>query len=120
MFFENPLFLIPFSSGLIFCFAGIFMFKFPPKKINGIYGYRTASSMKNQERWDFAQIYSSKQMIKYGLLLSLSGIISLAYKPTEIISTILGLGLMILMVVVLIIKVEKKLKEKFKSNKEQP
>jgi len=55
------------------------MYKFPPKKINSIYGYRTASSMKNQLRWDFAQLYASKQMIKYGLLLSMVGLIGLVY-----------------------------------------
>ena len=26
----------------------------PPKTINGLYGYRTARSMKNQATWDFA------------------------------------------------------------------
>ncbi len=114
MLFENPLFLIPFSSALIFCVVGLVMYKFPPKKINGIYGYRTASSMKNQVRWDFAQIYASKQMIKYGLLLSVFGLVGLVYEPAESISTMLGLGLMILMVVLLIVKVEKKMKKEFK------
>ncbi len=28
--------------------------KKPPKDINGIYGYRTPMSMKNQDTWDFA------------------------------------------------------------------
>ncbi|WP_458629321.1 SdpI family protein [Winogradskyella sp. PC D3.3] len=89
------------------------MYKFPPKKINSIYGYRTASSMKNQQRWDFAQLYASKQMIKYGLLLSVVGFIGLVYQPTEGISTILGLGLMIVMVSLLIFRVENKIKERF-------
>ncbi|MCA0133234.1 SdpI family protein [Winogradskyella alexanderae] len=114
---ENPLFLIPLSSGLIFCVVGVIMYKFPPKKINGIYGYRTINSMKSQERWDFAQIYSSKQMIKSGFLLSISGLMGLLFQPNENTSTALGLGLMILTVVLLFIKVEKKLKNKFKNSK---
>ncbi|MHA7941947.1 SdpI family protein [Formosa sp. 3Alg 14/1] len=116
MITENSLFLIPFSSGLIFIVVGIIMYKFPPKKINGIYGYRTSNSMKSQERWDFAQIYSSKQMMKYGGLLSLSGIIGLFFQPSEKTSTVLGLGFMILMVILLLVKVEKKLKEEFKNS----
>ena len=28
--------------------------KKPPKEINGIYGYRTAMSMKNKETWEYA------------------------------------------------------------------
>ena len=113
MITENSLFLIPFSSGLIFVVVGIIMYKFPPKKINGIYGYRTSNSMKSQERWDFAQIYSAKQMMKYGGLLSLSGIIGLLFQPSENISTGLGLGLMISMVILLLTRVERKLKYKF-------
>ena len=33
--------------------------KFPPKKINHLYGYRTQRSMKNQVIWDAANKYSS-------------------------------------------------------------
>lgn len=29
--------------------AGFLMWKHPPKKINGFYGYRTTRSMKNQD-----------------------------------------------------------------------
>lgn len=45
--FENPLFLIPITSGPLFMIAGLVLLKFPPKKINSLYGYRTNSSMKN-------------------------------------------------------------------------
>lgn len=37
---------------LILCW---YTYKFPPKKINGVYGYRTSSSMKSQQNWDYAQ-----------------------------------------------------------------
>lgn len=110
----NPLFFIPISSGLIFIIAGIILLKFPPKKINGFYGYRTSSSMMNQERWDFAQIYSSKEMIKVGLLLTLVGSIGLICHPDEKTGMILGLGFLILMIIVLLIRVESALKNKFK------
>ena len=39
----------------------------PPKKINGLYGYRTTRSRKSQEAWDFAQRYSAKLMTMFGL-----------------------------------------------------
>ncbi|MBX2965183.1 MAG: SdpI family protein [Cyclobacteriaceae bacterium] len=46
-----------------------FLFKrFPPKKINHLYGYRTPRSMKSQEAWDLANAYSSN------LLLIVSGL----------------------------------------------
>ena len=45
---------------------GRIMEKKPPKKINGIYGYRTSRSMKNQDTWDFAQTYCGKLWQKMG------------------------------------------------------
>jgi uncharacterized membrane protein len=59
--FENPLVNITFLCGLLFIIAGYILLKFPPKNINSLYGYRTSSSMENQEKWDFAQNYSSKE-----------------------------------------------------------
>ena len=113
---ENPLFFIPVLAGLIFLFAGIILLKFPPKKINGFYGYRTARSMKDQERWDFAQMYSSKEMIRLGFLLALFGLIGLKYHPNEETGVVLGMGLLILMVIALIARVELAIKNRFKKN----
>jgi len=110
---DNPLFLIPSTSGLIFMLTGLIMLKFPPKKINSLYGYRTNSAMKNQDRWDFSQKYAAIEMIKLGGLLTLSATIGIIYNPTNKIGMILGLGFMILMVVFLLIRVEKAIKNKF-------
>ena len=108
---QGPFFFIPVFTGLIFIVAGVLFYKFPPKKINGFYGYRTTRAMKNQESWDFAQFYSSKQMMLIGLLLTLIGFIGLIYKPNEMVGVILGCGIVIAMVIGLFVKVERKLKE---------
>ena len=42
----------------------------PPRDINGIYGYRTRRSMKNQAAWDFAHRYCGKLGVRLGLVLS--------------------------------------------------
>ena len=42
--------------------------KYPPKKINDLYGYRTKRSMRNQDCWDFANRYSIRFMWKTSLL----------------------------------------------------
>lgn len=39
---------------------GRMMWKHPPKKINGLSGYRTSRSMKNMETWIFAHKYCGK------------------------------------------------------------
>jgi uncharacterized membrane protein len=51
----------------VFLVAGVIMLLFPPKKINGLYGYRTQRSMRNQESWDKAQRISAIKMIQISL-----------------------------------------------------
>lgn len=109
----NTLLIVPLLSGAIFILVGFIMLAFPPKKINGLYGYRTGSSMKSQERWDFAQKYSAKELMKSGVVLMLTSVLGFVIEPTGDVATIIGLGLMIVMVIVLFIRVEKAIKERF-------
>ena len=60
--------------------AGTVMYFFPPKKINGVYGYRTHRSMKSEAHWKIAQIYSAKKMIQLSILLFMI-CLGIAYLP---------------------------------------
>lgn len=40
-----------------------------PGKINGIYGYRTTMSMKNEDTWHFAHVHFGKQWYKLGWII---------------------------------------------------
>jgi uncharacterized membrane protein len=51
---------------LILTVVGVVFWMCPPKKINGLYGYRTTRSCKSQEAWDFAQRYSAKLLTIFG------------------------------------------------------
>ena len=97
---------IPLLCGPIFVIAGIIMLKFPPKKINYLYGYRTSKSMKSQENWDFSQIYSAKQLILCGFLLFLSSFINLIFKFNESSRLLLGMLLLFLAVGILFYRCE--------------
>ena len=110
---DNPLFLIPILTGLTFVIAGIIMIIIPPKKINSLYGYRTSSSMKSQERWDFSQKYAAQVLVKFGAILTLSSISGLVYDFSENIGTIMGLGFMLITVIFLLLKIEKAIKIRF-------
>lgn len=110
---ENDLFLVLFLTGIVFIVVGLFMLKFPPKQINGLYGYRTSSSMKNQERWDFAQIYAAKEMMKIGGIQVIIGLFAQLFSPSEIVGVILGLGFVLLSCVLLAVRVERAIKNKF-------
>lgn len=107
----NLIFIIPVSTGLIFIISGFIMLIFPPQKINNLYGYRSPSSKRNQETWDFAQKYSSMELIKLGGLLALSGLLGFIYQPVRDTAMIIGLALVILTVIILIIRVESAIKK---------
>ena len=56
----GPFLILDALTGIILIVVGFILLKYPPKEINSLYGYRTEKSMKSQEAWDFAQIFSSK------------------------------------------------------------
>lgn len=114
--FQNEITSITVLSGVIFILAGIILYFFPPKKINGLYGYRTAASMKSQENWDFAQIYAAQKAILSGIFLSLVGILVGFVSMSENLQLVIGLSMLISSCIYLFVSTEKALKEKFYNN----
>ncbi len=66
MALENELFLSLGYCGFMLALFLIFR-AFPPKKINHLYGYRTARSMANETVWEDANNYSMKLGVQLGL-----------------------------------------------------
>ncbi len=97
--------------GIVFILVGLIMYAFPPKKINGLYGYRTQTSMQSQQKWDFAQTYSSKIMMLTGLIFSLIAPSKGLFKTNE--STDLAIGMFCTIVgsILMIVVVEKALRK---------
>ena len=61
------------TNGVLFLISIIF-WKFPPKKINNLYGYRTPKAMQNQQIWDFANATFNHAFLKssgFGFLAAL-------------------------------------------------
>lgn len=54
MFFWIFMLFVDLVTPLIMILFGRLFLTRPPKSINGVYGYRTARSMKNKETWAFA------------------------------------------------------------------
>lgn len=109
----NPIFIIGLSTGLIFIVTAILTRRYPPKGINHIYGYRTKSSMLSQERWDFAQTYSSILMQRYGYFLVLFGLIGYFVAYSEAIDTLISISLIIFFTITLFVKTEKAIRDRF-------
>ena len=51
---------------VVMIICGRMMWKHPPKKINGVIGYRTTRSMKNMDTWKFAHMYCGRLWWKIG------------------------------------------------------
>lgn len=109
----NSILLIPFSTGFVFIIAGFVLFKYPPKNINVLYGYRTNASMKSQEHWDFSQIYAGKQMMKLGAILVLLSFVGLVFGPDSGDHSMVGLLLLIGACGSLITSVQRAIKDRF-------
>lgn len=105
---------VAFFSGILFLICGFIFFKFPPKKINSFYGYRTPRSMKSQERWDFAQDYAAKEMMNLGFFLGLMSFMGKFFEMDANTRLWVGIAMMIFTAIVLLLRVEKAINEKFR------
>lgn len=100
--------------GLIFLVGGIIWKKYPPKKINHLYGYRTRRSMANQIIWDYANKIGAKMFIYTGAFLLGIGLVAYFLFPVE--STIIVLFAMLIGVVVGMFWCEAQLNKRFDKN----
>ena len=108
-----PLAGILLLTGGCFSLAGYITKRFPPKKINHLYGYRTKTSMRNQEVWDFAQRYSASEMIKSGIImLILAGFAWFAEVQFKG-DIFVAIGLTVIFPLVMLFQIETELKKRF-------
>jgi len=98
--------LILVVSGIIFRLAAFLHKRFPPKQINFFYGYRTRSSMKNIESWNFAQSLTSRKMKNMSFCLIGLGLIMSFVKLEILLSLWIGTTIVISMVVLMIFKLK--------------
>ncbi|MCI2228572.1 SdpI family protein [Polaribacter sp. MSW13] len=112
----NPFIYVLTTNGLLFLLSIIF-WKFPPKKINNIYGYRTNRSMQNQTIWDFANTTFNQSFLIYSGISFLGSLLLANFSSKEL--TWQPMVLVLLSIVVCIVKTEKSLSEKFTDEGEE-
>lgn len=98
------------TNGLLFLLSVIF-WKFPPKKINNFYGYRTFKAMQNQDIWDFANTNFNKSLLFYSGISLLGGLLLAQFSAKEI--SWEPMVLVMLSILVSIIKTERTLSNNF-------
>ena len=98
---------------IITLIAGYLMYRYTPKSINGLVGYRTSKSMINQDTWDFANKYCASLWIKLGIITTvISFLIYILFDVNKIVSIVIVL-IQTFLLLLSIIPVEKALKKIF-------
>ena len=102
----------------IMLIVGRVFMKRPPREINGIYGYRTAMSMKNKDTWDFAHRYCGRIWLRWGaVLLAVTVIPMLCVIRTGIervsVTALIIMGVQIVVLIASIFPTERALKRTF-------
>lgn len=105
------IFIVP----LITLIAGYSMYKYPPKKINHIVGYRTIKSMKNKKNWQKSNNICGRLWIKIGaitfiisIVLYISNMLDIIEFTEEIIAIITLIQIIPLLIAIPVI--ERKIK----------
>lgn len=94
----------------MFLVGAVYSKRFPARKINMNYGYRTRRSMKNQELWNYAQVQYNKNLLKGGVVMILLGLLMWLLGSSQPVIVIVGMAGMFLVIVAVVVSVEKKLK----------
>lgn len=111
--FITDIFFVSLLCGFIFLIAAAVMYYFPPKNINLLYGYRTPASMKSKDRWDFAQRFSTIQMIKGSIVLITVSLCGYFIDLPESINVSVGIVMIVIMVAYLFITTERAIRKRF-------
>ncbi|GAB1159731.1 MULTISPECIES: SdpI family protein [Paenibacillus] len=101
--------IVGLICGVCYFVLGLMLFKKPPKKINGIYGYRTPRAMSDPDLWDEAQRYSANLMMQFGVIITVFGILGFWF--TDVQALVLSLFAVAFYTFRLFTKVEGRLKE---------
>ena len=106
----SPILYVMTTNGLLFLLSILF-YKFPPKKINSLYGYRTVKAMQNQQIWDFANGVFNKNLLIYSGISLLGSLLLASFTSKEL--TWQPMLLVLLSVLVSIIKTERGLSDNY-------
>lgn len=121
MWFWIAMFICNLLMPGIMIIGGLIMKGHSPKKINGVYGYRTPRSKKSKEAWDFAHKICGDLWMKYGwpLLIATTIVMIFIRNSSDDAIGFWTLGIEAVQLVFLLIPIyftEKALKENFDEN----
>ncbi len=110
---EYILRFITVIPGVVFVLTGFLLKRFPAKKPNALYGYRTTTSMKSQEAWDAAQQIGGTESMRLGIYQIAIGILVGWTVATEVFPVAYLLVSALACAITLIMRTEHKLRQMF-------
>lgn len=121
MGFFIAMFICNLLIPVIMLIGGYCMYKNPPKEINGLVGYRTTMSKKNNDTWSVAHEYCGRLWMKLGLMLLIPSIIvQIPFVHSDddaiVIVTLIIETIQLVVLIGSIVSVEKALKRTFDEN----
>ncbi|WP_439881684.1 SdpI family protein [Pontibacter sp. MBLB2868] len=98
--------------GILVLVIGFILYKWPPRHINWLWGFRTHYSMRDIENWQEGNRYYAKLLLLIGLVSALISLICYRLLPL-LISLLLPIGIMIIFFMLSIYLTNEHLKRKF-------
>lgn len=108
--------LVIFLCSIVFYVLGFLQSKFPEGKKNIIFGYRTTSSLKSKNHWDFAQKKSAIELKNTGVLGTIISLIILGLNINPQNDLPIILSTLFVLAGLIFVRVEIAIYRKFKTN----
>jgi uncharacterized membrane protein len=108
----TPIHYIHLLVAFVFLALALVLYFFPARKINLIYGYRTARSMKNEETWKEGNQYSNRLFFKITAVTLITQLVTFIVLD-GVTSLFISMGVYLAGIVLSLILTEKHLKGKF-------
>ncbi|MFD2513643.1 SdpI family protein [Pontibacter locisalis] len=106
------MFFLHLLPGLLVLMIGFILYKWPPKRINWFWGFRTHYSMRNMENWQEGNRYYAKLILGIGVVSILISWICYYLLPL-LASLLLPIGFMIILFMLSILLTNEHLKRKY-------
>ncbi len=92
-----------FLPGVIILVVALLYKFFPPKRQNWIYGYRTSTSMKNEETWNEANKYAANLMVIISIATIIIGSLVYILFPLKTGINLLGISLVSMLILIIVL-----------------
>ena len=105
----------PLLFGIIVLITGLIMYGYPPKKIKSFFGYCTTASIQSQERWDFSQKHSARQMQFSGVFMIIMSFAAKINPEPRNYEAKMGFAIIMLALLFIKLSTESAIKKQFKT-----